>query len=110
VVRALVGNGLYLAVLGLFSVALALLLRHTAAAISIGLALIFVVGNLVGLVPGATGDWLQKLMPGNAGSVIATVTPFNPDLLGAWAGFGVFALETLVLLGIAGAAFTRRDV
>ncbi|MGH3506353.1 MAG: ABC transporter permease, partial [Nocardioidaceae bacterium] len=78
VVRALVGNGLYLAVLALFSAALALLVRHTAAAISIGLALIFVVGNLVVLVPGAVGEWLEKLMPGNAGSAIASVTPFNP--------------------------------
>ena len=110
VVRALVGNGLYLAVLALFSAALALLVRHTAAAISIGLALIFVVGNLVVLVPGTVGEWLEKLMPGNAGSAIASVTPFHPDLLGPWTGFGVFAIETLVLLGIAAAAFARRDV
>jgi ABC-2 type transport system permease protein len=110
VTRALVGNGLYLAMLGLFSLALAVLLRHTAGAISIGLALIFVVGNLVVLVPGAAGEWLEKLMPGNAGSAIANVTPFNPNLLGPWTGFGAFMLETLVLLGIAAAVLHRRDV
>jgi ABC-2 type transport system permease protein len=110
VLRALLGNGLYLALLGLMAAALALLVRHTAAAISVLLGLIFVVGNLVGLIPGAVGDWLEKLMPGNAGSAIASVEPFNPNLLGAWQGFGVFALETAVLLLVAGVAFARRDV
>ena len=108
--RALLGNGLYLAGLGLFSAAVALLVRHTAAAISIGLALVFVVGNLVGLIPGVVGEWLEKLMPGNAGSAVASVQPFNPDLLDPWVGFGVFTLEIAVLLVIAGAAFARRDV
>jgi ABC-2 type transport system permease protein len=110
VLRALLGNGLYLAGLGLMAAALAMLVRHTAAAISILLGTIFVVGNLVGLIPGAVGDWLEKLMPGNAGSAVANVEPFNPNLLGAWPGFGVFALETAVLLLVAGLAFSRRDV
>lgn len=110
VLRALLGNGLYLAVLGLFSAALALLVRHTAAAISVGLGLIFVVGNLVGLIPGVIGDWLEKLMPGNAGAPIAAVQPFNPNLLDPWPGFGVLVLETAVLLAVAGVAFARRDV
>lgn len=110
VLRALVGSGLYLAVLGLFAAALAFLVRHTAAAISIALALIFVVGNLVILIPGATGEWLTKLMPGNAGGSIATVVNFNPDALGPWTGFGVFCLETAVLLVLASWRFLRRDV
>jgi ABC-2 type transport system permease protein len=110
VLRALLGNGLYLAALGLMATGLALLVRHTAAAISILLGLIFVVGNLVGLIPGAVGDWLEKLMPGNAGSAVAVVEPFNPYLLGPWQGFAVFLLETAVLLLIAGFAFVRRDV
>ena len=110
VARALVGNGLYLAMLGLFSMAMAVLIRHTAGAISVGLALIFVVGGLVGLVPGSVGDWLAKLMPGNAGSVIATVTPFEGNMLEPWTGFAVFTLETAVLFGLAALALQRRDV
>lgn len=109
VIRALVGNGLYLAVLGLFAAALAFLVRHTAAAISIALALVFVVGNLVILIPGAAGEWLTKLMPGNAGGGIGMVTTFNPDALGPWTGFAVFCLETGVLLAFAAARFIRRD-
>jgi ABC-2 type transport system permease protein len=61
------------------------------------------------LVPGAVGDWLTKLMPGNAGSPIATVESFNPLLLDPWPGFAVFCAETALLLGIATVRFIRRD-
>lgn len=109
VVRAMFGCGLYLAGLGLFSAALAFLVRHTAAAISIALALIFVVGNLVMLIPGETGEWITKLMPGSAGSSISFVVNFDPTALAPWTGFGVFCLEVAVLLGLAAMRFIRRD-
>jgi ABC-2 type transport system permease protein len=109
VLRALAGGGLYLAMLGLFGFAMGLLLRHTAAAVTIVLALIFVVGNVVMLIPGTLGEWLTKLMPGNAGSEIAMVESFNPNLLEPWAGFAVFSAETTVLLVVAGLLFARRD-
>ncbi len=109
VVRALVGCGLYAAVLGLFGMGLGLLMRHTAAAVTTALALVFVVGNLVMLVPGEVGEWLAKLMPGNAGSSIAMVTPFEGMMLSPWTGFAVFCAETALLLGLATAGFVRRD-
>jgi ABC-2 type transport system permease protein len=109
VIRALIGCGLYAAVLGVFGMALGLLMRHTAAAVTTALALVFVVGNLVMLVPGAVGEWLAKLMPGNAGSSIAMVTPFEGMLLGPWTGFAVFCAETALLLGVATLRFVRRD-
>ncbi|SED59514.1 ABC transporter permease subunit [Jiangella alba] len=109
VLRTMAGGGLYLAVLGVFGLGLGLLLRHTAGAVTVGIALIFVVGNLVGLIPGAAGEWLTKLMPGNAGTTMATVESFNPDLLGPWTGIGVFAGEAALLLLISGWLFSRRD-
>ena len=109
VVRSLFGNGLYLSVLGLFGFALALILRHTAGAITAGLALIFVVGPLVMLIPGTFGEWVTKLMPGNAGGSVTVVERWDPDALSAWAGFGVFGLETLALLALGAFLFARRD-
>lgn len=109
VARAMYGSGLFLAGLALFSMAIGFLVRHTAAAISIVLALVFVVGNMVLLIPGSFGDWVTKLMPGNAGSSIATPVPFNPFLLDAWAGFGVFAAETAVLMAFAWFLLRKRD-
>ncbi|PSL05861.1 ABC-2 type transport system permease protein [Haloactinopolyspora alba] len=109
VLRTLFGGGLFLAVLGLFGLGLGMLMRHTAGAVTVGIALIFVLGNLVGLVPGALGEWLTKLMPGNAGGSIAVVESFNPDLLDPWVGFAVFSGETALLLLVAGVLFSRRD-
>ncbi len=109
VLRTLIGGGLYLSVLGIFGLALGMVMRHTAGAVTVGLALIFVVGNLVALLPGAMGEWLTKLMPGNAGSAIANVESFNPNLLEPWTGFAVFSGQTLLLLIVAGVLFARRD-
>ena len=109
VLRALFGSGLYMAGLGLFAAAVGLLIRHTAAALSIVLALVFVVGNMAFLLPGAWGEWTAKLLPGNAGSPIATPMSFNPDLLDPWVGFGVFAAEVAALLMVAWLVFRRRD-
>jgi ABC-2 type transport system permease protein len=109
VVRAMFGSGLYLAGLGLFAAAVGVLLRHTAAALSAVLALVFVVGNMAFLLPGSWGEWTAKLMPGNAGSAVATPVSFNPNLLEPWAGFAVFAGEVAVLMLVALLAFRRRD-
>ncbi len=109
VLRALVGSGLYLAVLGLFGFGLALLMRHTAGAVTVGIAMVFVIGNLVGIIPGATGEWLMKLSPGNAGSTLASVESFNPILLSPWNGFAVFVAETLALIAFGFWRFQRRD-
>ncbi|MCW2749019.1 MAG: conserved rane protein of unknown function, Probable transport protein, partial [Aeromicrobium sp.] len=59
ILRSMFGAGLYMAGLGL-------LVRHTAAAISIVLALVFIIGQVVQLIPGTFGEWVMKLMPGNA--------------------------------------------
>lgn len=109
VVRALFGNGLYLAVLGLLTAAVGLLVRHTAAALSVVLGTVFVVGTMAGLLPGTWGEWVAKLLPGNAGMVVATPVSFDPNALGPWTGFGVLVLETAVVLGAGWWALVRRD-
>jgi len=107
--RSVFGSAIGLAGMALFTVAVGFLLRHTAGTISVVLAAMLILGNMVNLVPGEFGEWLTKLMPGNALSPIMSPVPFNPNLLDAWAGLGVFALETAVLLGAAWALLRRRD-
>lgn len=109
VLRSMYGSGLFMAGLGVFTAAVGFLVRHTAAVISIVLAVMFVVGNMAMLIPGEVGEWIVKLMPGNAGASIATPVSFNPDLLDAWPGFGVFAAETLALVLLAWVLLRRRD-
>ena len=109
VLRSMFGSGLYMAGLGLFAAAVGFLIRHTAAALSAVLALVFVVGNMAWLLPGTWGEAIAKGMPGNAGSGVATPVSFNPELLDPWVGFGVFAAEVALLTLIAWATFRRRD-
>jgi ABC-2 type transport system permease protein len=109
VLRSMFGSGLYMAGLGLLAAGVGLLVRHTAAALSIVLALVFVVGNMVFLLPGEWGEWLGKLMPGNAASPIAAPVSFNPNLLDPWVGFGVFTAEVAVVLLVGWFTFRRRD-
>ncbi|TQN44178.1 ABC-2 type transport system permease protein [Blastococcus colisei] len=109
VLRSMFGSGLYMAGLGLLAAGVGLLVRHTAAALSTVLALVFVVGTMVFLLPGAWGEWAGKLMPGNAGSSIATPVSFNPNLLDPWVGFAVFAGEVAAVLLVGYLTFRRRD-
>ena len=60
VLRAMYGSGLYLAGIGLFTVAVGFLLRHTAGTISIVLALMLVLGNMVTWCPATFGEWLAS--------------------------------------------------
>lgn len=109
VLRSMFGSGLYAAGLGLLAAATGLLLRSTAAVISVVLGTVFVVGNMAFLLPGSWGEWIAKLLPGNAGSPVATPVPFNPKLLDPWPGFAVFAAEVVVLLLAGWVTFARRD-
>jgi ABC-2 type transport system permease protein len=109
VLRSLLGSGLYMAGLGLLAAAVGLLVRHTAAALSIVLAVVFVLGNMAFLLPGTWGEWTAKLLPGNAGSGVATPVSFNPELLSPWTGFAVFCAEVAALLLAGFLVFRRRD-
>jgi ABC-2 type transport system permease protein len=109
ILRSMFGAGLYMAGLGVLAAAIGLLVRHTAAAISIVLALVFIIGQVVQLIPGTFGEWVMKLMPGNAGPGIVVPVSFGEHMLSPWTGFAVFVGE-IALLSLAGLAlFQRRD-
>jgi ABC-2 type transport system permease protein len=69
----------------------------------------FVLTNLALLIPGEAGEWVVKLMPGNTVSAIGTPVMFNPQLLGAWAGFGVFMAEAAAVMLFGWYLLRRRD-
>ena len=108
-VRALIGNGLVLAALGLMTFAVGLLVRHTAAALAIGLGTVTVLANLAWALPGSVGDTIAKSFPGNSTQALTSVVPFNPDLLGPWTGFAVLMVQVVVLLAVGVYTVKRRD-
>jgi ABC-2 type transport system permease protein len=106
VTRAVVGTGLYLTVLGLFSLGVGGLLRHTAAAITTAIGTVFVLPILSGLLPSSWGAHINAYLPEQAGTVISKAHAPASQLLSAWEGFGVFCIWAALML--AGAAWMLR--
>jgi ABC-2 type transport system permease protein len=109
VLRAIIGAGLYLAMLGLFSLAIGAIVRHSAGGITGVIAFVLVLAPLTQLLPGSFGDHVHAYMPSEAGRLIGQAHQGPNDLLTPWQGFGVFALWTAVLLAVAAYLLERRD-
>jgi len=109
VTRAVVGGGLYLAVLGLFAMSAGALVRHTAGAITGVIAFVIVLEPLSALIPGTWGDHVHDYLPTAAGRLVIQTAPASGQVLSAWQGFGVFCLWTAALLTAAGILLMRRD-
>ena len=109
VIRAVIGAGLYLVAIGLLGVALGWLIRHTAGAIAVLVALLLILEILVHLLPSPWPDRIAPYLPGEAGQALWTIKP-DAHTLAPWTGFGVLMLY--VAVGLVAAAFLlrRRDV
>jgi hypothetical protein len=107
VLRALLVSGAYLALLGMFGLALGVILRHTAGAISAFVGVIFLLPVLLQPLQsdGNPGRFTPEQILANS---VAAVVPQSGQVS---AGFG-FALMTLycaVTLGVAVLVLQRRD-
>jgi ABC-type transport system involved in multi-copper enzyme maturation permease subunit len=109
IVRALAGLGLYLALTGLFALAIGALVRHVAGAVAAALGIVLVASGLAGLIPGSAGRHVEAWMPANAGQQILSSGHDPGALLSPWQGIGVLGLEAAVLLVLAAWLLLRRD-
>ena len=98
VARAVIGGGLYLTVLGLFSMAIGGLIRHTAGSIAGVIAFVIVLEPLSTLIPGTWGDHIHDYLPTSAGRLVYQIRPLHGQVLPAWGGFAVFCAWTAALL------------
>jgi ABC-2 type transport system permease protein len=109
VTRAVLGAGLYLAVLGLFAMAIGALLRHTAAGISTAIGVVFVLPIIVSLLPGSWGQHLYNYMPSVSGAMLAQAQQGADQVLTPWQGFAVLCGWAALLLAAAFYLLRRRD-
>jgi ABC-2 type transport system permease protein len=110
VARAVVGAGLYLTVLGLFALAIGLLIRHSAGAIATVIGLVLVVGPLLGLLDSYYwGKHVHDWFPTVAGGFVRNVIPASDQVLSPWEGFAVFCGWTALLLAGGAYLLKRRD-
>lgn len=112
VLRAVVGAGLYLALLGLLALGLATVVRHTAGAISAFVGVVLVLPLIAEALPTSLRDAVARYLPSNIGLVMFSTTG-APDRIGPafspWAGFGLLVLYTVAILGLGCWVLVRRD-
>uniref|UniRef100_A0AAU2JWG9 ABC transporter permease n=1 Tax=Streptomyces sp. NBC_00049 TaxID=2903617 RepID=A0AAU2JWG9_9ACTN len=97
VLRAVIGAGLYMALIALFSMGVATMLRSSMLALGILMPFFFLVSTILGAVS-ATRK-VAQYFPDQAGSKIMQVVPGAMDSAetpyGPWGGFGIMALWAL---------------
>jgi ABC-2 type transport system permease protein len=110
VLTAIVGTALFVTIVALIAFGVGSIVRHTAGAIAIVIALLFIVPILEQTLP---DDWrwdIMRFLPDAATRVISvTVGGTNIHLWSAWPQLGVTALWAAVLVGIGAYLFRKRD-
>ena len=108
VLRAVIGGGLYLTVIGLLALGLGAIVRHTAGAIASLFGLMLVLPGLMNALPQSWQDAATKYLPSEAGRQIFSVR-HEAHMLSPWPGFGVFCIYAAVALVIGAVLIHRRD-
>jgi hypothetical protein len=106
--RAVLGAGVFLALMGLLGMAIGAVLRRSAGAITALFGLVFFIPVLMELLPHAIKDNVNKFLPSNAGTAIYRQVP-GPDVLSPGAGMLVLAAYALGALALATVIVQRRD-
>jgi ABC-2 type transport system permease protein len=108
VLRAVLGGGLYLSVLGLLGLGLGAVLRSSAGAIATLFGVLFIPTILAGILPQSWQNRVAGYLPMNAGDAIYSLHRESGSLA-PWAGFGVFCGYAALALGLGFVLITRRD-
>ncbi len=107
--RAVIGTGLYMVVLGVFALSLGALVRNTAGAIAIFAGVLFVLPGLAHVLPASTFNTINPYLPSNAGADVLSYTT-DPGMLAPWSGFAVFCGYALLAFVASALLLVRRDV
>ena len=106
--RAIIGIGLYLGLLGALAVGLGTIIRRAAGAIAVLLGLLLVIPALAPLLPTSLQDTVGRYLPYLAGQAIFKTTR-DSTTLSPWIGLSVFALYAAAALAIGTFVVRRRD-
>ncbi|HEX4787048.1 MAG TPA: hypothetical protein VH372_01195 [Actinospica sp.] len=108
-IRAILAFGVYMSLMGLIALSVGALVRHSAAGISIMLAMQFVIPGVLSLIPGSLGEHLSSSLPSGATVMMSsghnasnTYTPLQ--------GLLILLGWTVVLGGAALLSIKKRDV
>ena len=106
--RAVVGTGLYLAVVALIGTALGFLIRSTAGGIAALVGILLVLPGVMNILPQSWQDTIAPYLPSNAGAALWDLHPEGTSLA-PWAGFAVFCLWGAIAVAAAAFTLNQRD-
>ncbi|MEU9455744.1 ABC transporter permease [Streptomyces sp. NPDC048277] len=109
VLRAVVGGGLYMTLIALFSMGVAAMLRSPMLSLGILMPFFFLISNILGNVD-ATKK-IGRFLPDQAGSHIMQVVPRAGDDVpyGPWGGLGIMGLWVIAALAGGYVLLKKRD-
>ncbi|UUN29234.1 ABC transporter permease [Streptomyces sp. FIT100] len=111
VLRAVVGGGLYMGLIAIFSMGVAAMLRSSMLSLGILMPFFFLVSQILAAVPGARD--VARYFPDQAGSKIMQVVPdamnSQPTPYGPWGGLGIMVLWVVAALLGGFAVIKKRD-
>ncbi len=114
VLRAVAGAGLVLTIVGLFALALATIIRHTAGSIAAYVGVMLVLPLITQAFPASIQKDVIKFLPlviaERMGATVSTVRDFGPaQPFAPWVGFAILCGYTVALFIIGGVLLVRRD-
>lgn len=109
--RAIVGCGLYIAALGLLGLGLAMIIRHSAAAISTFVGILLILPILVQALPNSIAEDVRRFLPDRIGAHLLSANGSlgGSQLFSPWVGFMVLMGYVVVVNVIGAILLTRRD-
>jgi ABC-2 type transport system permease protein len=112
VLMAIIGCALFVTLVALLAFGIGATVRHTAGAIAIVIAVLFIIPVLEQALP---DDWrwdIMRFLPDAANQVVSVTlgnNNVNPHLWSAWPQLGVTALWTAALVAVGAYLFRKRD-
>ncbi|CAM5580716.1 ABC transporter permease [Streptomyces fumanus] len=109
VLRAVIGGGLYMTLITMFSMGVAAMLRSPMLSLGILMPFFFLISNILGSVDAT--EKVGRFLPDQAGSkIMQVVPPLDDDTpYGPWGGLGILALWVVAALLGGYLVLKRRD-
>jgi ABC-2 type transport system permease protein len=114
VLRAVAVTGAGFCLIGLLGLGLGAIIRHSAAAVGVLVAGVYVVAQFIGIIAHGAASYMPILIVGNSLSTTKPVT-CGPDVvscphfLSAWAGLALMSLYAAIALAVGGWLLAQRD-
>ncbi len=111
VLFAIIGCALFVTLVAILAFGIGAIVRHTAAAIAIAIAALFIIPVLEQALPNSWRWDIMRFLPDAANQVVSVTVGdnTNPHLWSAWPQLGVTALWAAALLALGAYLFRKRD-